>query len=256
VAVLFVLPFLVVVLGAFSTSWSGSLPSGTTLANLTAVFTESETAGTIVASLVSAVVATVVSLILATAAAIATRSTPWLRRVMNTVMLLPVAVPSVVIGLAVLMAFSSPPLTINGTVVIVLLAHSIFVITVAYQPISAAVSRLNPAHEEAAAVLGASDARILRTVTLPALRPAIAAAAAMCVAMSMGELTVTMMVAPPSWRTMPLQIFSFTGRGIRLYEGAALALVLMGLTLLALVVLQRALSARSPRRRARPVPVS
>jgi 2-aminoethylphosphonate transport system permease protein len=57
-----------------------------------------------------------------------------------------------------------------------------------------------------------------------------------------------MMVAPPTWRTMPLQIFSFTSRGIRLYEGAALALVLMAVTLIALLVLQRSLSHRLTRR--------
>jgi 2-aminoethylphosphonate transport system permease protein len=248
VVVLFVLPFAVVVLGAFSTSWSGVLPSGATVGNLSAVFTESATVGTMIASLVSAVVSTLVALVAATAAALSTRRTPRLRRLMNTLFLLPVAVPSVAVGLAVLMAFSAPPLTINGTVAIVLVAHTVIVLALAYQPISAAVSRLEPAFEEAASALGAGRARVLRTVTLPALRPAFAAAAAMCVAMSMGELTATMMVAPPTWRTMPLQIFSFTSRGIRLYEGAALALVLMAVTLIALLVLQRSLSHRLTRR--------
>ncbi len=81
-------------------------------------------------------------------------------------------------------------------------------------------------------------------MTLPELRPALAGAAALCVAMSMGELTASTMVAPPTWRTLPLQIFSFTSRGIRLYEGAALAVVLMGITLLVLLVLQRVLAGR------------
>lgn len=241
---LFVLPFAVLLIGAFSTSWSGALPSGATTANFATVFTESATVATITASIVSAVLSTAVALVIATAAALAARNAPRLRRILDTLFLLPVAIPSVAVGLAVLIAFSSGPLPLNGTVWIVLIAHTVLVISLAYQPITAGVARLTPAVEEAAAALGASPARILATVTLPALRPALAGAAALCVAMSMGELTASMMVAPPTWRTLPLQIFSFTSRGIRLYEGAALAVLLMAITLVVLLVLQRVLSGR------------
>ncbi|MCT9820498.1 ABC transporter permease subunit [Microbacterium sp. W1N] len=243
----FALPFAILVMGAFSTSWSGVVPSGITLGNFQAVFTESATVGAIIASVISAGVSTLIALVVATVAALSTRSAPRMRRVVDTLFLLPVAVPSVAVGLAVLMAFSAPPFTVNGTVVIVLIAHTVLVLALAYQPISAAVTRLEPSFEEAAAALGAGRLRVLRTVTLPALRPALAGAAALCIAMSMGELTATMMVAPPTWRTMPLQIFSFTSRGIRLYEGAALAVVLMLITLVCLLVLQRATLTRRHR---------
>jgi 2-aminoethylphosphonate transport system permease protein len=242
---LFALPFLVIVLGAFATSWSGVLPSGATLGNFSTVFTESATANTVTASLITAVVATVIALVVATTAALSTRRSPALKRVVDTVFLLPVAIPSVAVGLALLMAFSSGPLPLNGTVWIVIVAHTVLVVALAYQPISAAVSRLDPAFEEAASALGAGKARIIATVVLPLLRPALAGAAAMCIAMSMGELTAMMMVAPPTWRTMPLQIFSFTSRGIRLYEGAAMAVLLLLITLTALLVLQRVAGRRT-----------
>lgn len=242
---LFALPFAVIVMGAFSTSWSGVLPSGATFDNFRAVFAESATAHTVTASIVTAVVATVLALVIATTAALSTRRLVVLRRIVDTVFLLPVAIPSVAVGLALLMAFSSGPLPLNGTVWIVIVAHTVLVVALAYQPISAAVTRLDPAFEEAAAALGASRTRIITTVVLPLLRPALAGAAAMCIAMSMGELTAMMMVAPPSWRTMPLQIFSFTSRGIRLYEGAALAVLLLAITLTALLILQRVAGRRT-----------
>ena len=242
---MFALPFLVIILGAFATSWSGVLPSGATLDNFAAVFTESATANTVTASLVTAFVATVLALVIATTAALSARHLPWLKRILDIAFLLPVAIPSVAVGLALLMAFSSGPLRLNGTVWIVIVAHTVLVVALAYQPISAAVFRLDPAFEEAASALGASRTRIIATVVLPLLRPALAGAAAMCIAMSMGELTAMMMVAPPSWRTMPLQVFSFTSRGIRLYEGAALAVLLLLITLIALLILQRIASRRT-----------
>ncbi|GAA3341176.1 ABC transporter permease subunit [Curtobacterium pusillum] len=237
--VLFALPFVAVLLGSVASSWSGPVPSGLTLGNFLAVAGESGTLGAAGASLVTAAVATVVAIVLATSAALGARSAPRLRTVVDAAFLLPVAVPSVAIGLAILIAFSSGPVPLNGTVWIVLVAHVVLVSAIAHQPISAAVARLDRRYEESAAALGASPARILLTVVLPQLRPALIAAAALCTALSMGELTAVMMVAPPTWRTLPLEVFSMTSRGIHLYEGAALAVVLMGITLVALLGLGR-----------------
>ena len=240
----FALPFGAVLLGSVASSWSGPLPSGLTLGNFVDVFHESGTLAAVGASLVTAAVSTVIAIGLATSAALGARSLPRLRPVVDAVFLLPVAVPSVAIGLAVLIAFSSGPVPLNGTVWIVLVAHVVLVSAIAHQPIAAAVTRLDRRYEESAAALGAAPLRILATVVLPQLRPAILAAAALCTALSMGELTAVMMVAPPTWRTLPLQVFSLTSRGIHLYEGAALAVVLMGITLVVLLGLGRA--ARRP----------
>lgn len=235
----FALPFGAVLLGSLASSWSGALPSGITLGNFVAVFGESGTLGAVGASLATAVVATVVAIALATSAALGARALPQLRRVVDAAFLLPVAVPSVAIGLAILIAFSTGPVPLNGTVWIVLVAHVVLVSAIAHQPIAAAVARLDRRYEESAAALGASGIRVLVTVVLPQLRPALIAAAALCTALSMGELTAVMMVAPPTWRTLPLQVFSMTSRGIHLYEGAALAVVLMGITLVVLLGLGR-----------------
>jgi 2-aminoethylphosphonate transport system permease protein len=235
----FALPFAAVLLGSLASSWSGPLPSGVTIGNFVAVVGESATLGAVRASLVTAAVATVVAIALATSAALGARALPRLRPVVDAAFLLPVAVPSVAIGLAVLIAFSSGPVPVNGTVWIVLVAHVVLVSAAAHQPISAAVARLDRRYEECACALGASGPRVLLTVVLPQLRPALVAAAALCTALSMGELTAVMMVAPPTWRTLPLQVFSVSSRGIHLYQGAALAVLLMGITLVVLLGLGR-----------------
>ncbi len=110
--------------------------------------------------------------------------------------MLPVAVPSVVVGLAVLVAFSKPPVLLNGTRWIVILAHTILVTAFACSSVSAAIVRLDPMYEQAAASLGARPSYVLWRVRLPLLLPSLTAAG-LCFALSMGELSATMMLYPP-----------------------------------------------------------
>ena len=144
--------------------------------------------------------------------------------------MLPVAVPSVVVGLSVLVAFSKPPLLLNGTRWIVVLAHTVLVTAFAYQSVSAAPARLDPVYEQAAASLGARPS----TVRLPSLT----AAVDLCFALSMGELSATVMLYPPDWTPLPVLIHSATDRGA-LFAGSALAVVLMAATLLVLFAVSR-----------------
>lgn len=58
------------------------------------------------------------------------------------------------------------------------------------------------------------------------------------VAFSLGELGATMMLYPPGWATLPVSIFSLTDRG-NIADGAALTIVLVSVTLLLMVKLER-----------------
>lgn len=160
------------------------------------------------------------------------------KRYLDALFVLPVAVPSVVVGLAVLVAFSRPPVLLNGTRWIVILAHTVLVTAFAYQSVSAAIVRLDPMYEQAAAGLGARPAYVLWRVRLPLLLPSLTAAAGLCFALSMGELSATMMLYPPDWTPLPVRIFAATDRG-SLFTGAAVAVVLMGTTLLVLLGVSR-----------------
>ncbi|WP_328970298.1 ABC transporter permease [Streptomyces sp. NBC_00239] len=235
---LFALPLLVVVAASFATNWSGAFPSGpTTVHYASAVRGESLQALT--TSLVTALVASLLALTFGTWAALSAAALKKHgKRTLDALFMLPVAVPSVVVGLAVLVAFSRPPLLLNGTSSIVILAHTILVTAFAYQSVSAAIVRLDPAYEQAAASLGARPAYVLWRVRLPLLLPSLNAAAGLCFALSMGELSATMMLYPPDWMPLPVRIFTATDRG-SLYSGSAVAVVLMGTTLLVLLAVSR-----------------
>ncbi|MBO1334280.1 ABC transporter permease [Streptomyces sp. VRA16 Mangrove soil] len=238
VAPLFALPLLVIVAASFATNWSGVLPSGFTGGHYKAA-TSGDSLTALTTSLVTAVTASLLALVVGGWAALAAAALSKRgRRAMDALFMLPVAVPSVVVGLAVLVAFSKPPMLLNGTRWIVIVAHTILVTAFAYQSVSAAVVRLDPAYEQAAASLGARPAHVLWKVKLPLLLPSLNAAAGLCFALSMGELSATMMLYPPDWMPLPVQIYAITDRG-SLFTGSAIAVVLMATTLLVLLVMSR-----------------
>ncbi|MFI7356892.1 ABC transporter permease [Streptomyces avidinii] len=235
---LFALPLLVVVAASFSTHWSGAFPSGPTTENYAAAV-RGESLQALTTSLVTAVVASLFALAVGTWAALAAATLNKRgKRFMDALFMLPVAVPSVVVGLAVLVAFSRPPVLLNGTASIVVLAHTVLVTAFAHQSVSAAIVRLDPAYEQAAASLGARPAYVLWRVKLPLLLPSLTAAAGLCFALSMGELSATMMLYPPDWMPLPVRIFTATDRG-SLFSGSAVAVVLMATTLLVLLAVSR-----------------
>ncbi len=235
---LFALPLLVVVAASFATHWSGALPSGPTTENYAAAV-RGESLRALTTSLVTALAASLLALAVGTWAALAAATLRKRgKRFLDALFVLPVAVPSVVVGLAVLVAFSRPPVLLNGTSTIVVLAHTILVTAFAHQSVSAAIVRLDPAYEQAAASLGARPAYVLWRVKLPLLLPSLTAAAGLCFALSMGELSATMMLYPPDWTPLPVRIFTATDRG-SLYSGSAVAVVLMATTLLVLLAVSR-----------------
>ena len=83
----------------------------------------------------------------------------------------PSAVPSVSVGLGLLVAFSRPPLLLNGTTWIVIVAHFALISAFTYGNVSAGLSRLSPDVEQVAESLGATPAYRLRHVTLPLVTP-------------------------------------------------------------------------------------
>ncbi|MYS44314.1 ABC transporter permease subunit [Streptomyces sp. SID9944] len=235
---LFALPLLVVLGASFATHWSGVLPSGLTTGNYRAA-TRGEALQALTTSLVTALTASLLALAAGTWAALAAAALrKRQRRVMDALFVLPVAVPSVVVGLSVLVAFSKPPLLLNGTSSIVIVAHTVLVTAFAHQSVSAAIVRLDPAYEQAAASLGARPAYVLWRVRLPLLLPSLTAAAGLCFALSMGELSATMMLYPPDWTPLPVLVFAATDRGA-LFAGSAVAVVLMATTLLVLLAVSR-----------------
>ncbi len=234
----FGLPLMMVCAASVAGQWNDVLPSQLTLRHL-ADAVRSNAGEELLTSLLTGLIASAVALVLGTWAALAARSMRGhAGRIAGTLFLLPIAVPSVSVGLGLLVAFSRPPLLLNGTAYIVLVAHVVLVTAFAYGSVAAGLARL-PAHfEQVAASLGARPAYVLFRVTLPLITPSLVAAAGLCFALSMGELGATIMVYPPDWTTLPIGIFALSDRGY-VFDGAALTMLLLAVTLTVLIVVTR-----------------
>ncbi|HEY1328245.1 MAG TPA: ABC transporter permease subunit [Casimicrobiaceae bacterium] len=234
----FGLPLFMVGAASIAGQWNGILPSQLTVQHLADAVQE-RAGGELVTSLVTGLVASIVALTLGTWAALAVRRLRGrMRRIAGVLFLLPIAVPSVSVGLGLLVAFSRPPLLLNGTPTIVLIAHVVLVTAFAYGSVSAGLARLPAHYEQVAASLGGRPGYVLRRVTLPLITPSLVAAAGLCFALSMGELGATIMVYPPDWVTLPVGIFALTDRG-SVFDGAALTVLLLGVTVAVLLVVSR-----------------
>jgi len=164
---------------------------------------------------------------------------------------LPMVVPPVVGGIALLYAFGRRgfagrwlyawtgwrlPFTAGGAILAEAFVAMPFLVITA----EAAFRSVDRGSEEAASTLGASPSYRFRRVTLPAVAPSLAAGAALCWARALGEFGATITFAgnfPGTTQTMPLAIYINIESG---NDGIALALslVLLGVSLVVLVALR------------------
>jgi 2-aminoethylphosphonate transport system permease protein len=231
-------PILIIALASFAGHWNGVWPSDFTFRHYMQAF-EGAPADELRASFATGLIASALALASGTWAALALRNVLHLpRRVLDLLFFVPSAVPSVTVGLGLLVAFSRPPLLLNGTTTIVLIAHFVLISAFTYGSVSAGLARLSPDYEQVAESLGARPSYKLRRVTLPLLAPYLIAAFSLSFALSMGELGATVMVYPPGWVTLPVGIFALTDRGA-IFDGAALTMLLVLGTLIVLVLLSR-----------------
>src|SRR5262249_16189086 len=227
-----------IALASLAGQWNDVLPSHFTFQHYLGAV-RGESGAQLRVSILTGFLASLVALVYGSWAALALRLVrPGPRRLLGAVFFLPSAVPSVSVGLGLLVAFSRPPGLLKGTTTIVVLAHFILISAFTFGTVSAGLARLSPDYEEIAASLGAGPLYLLRRITLPLLAPYLIGAFSLSFALSMGELGATMMVYPPGWVTLPVGIFGLTDRG-EVFAGAALTILLIAVTLVVLLGLSR-----------------
>ncbi|HWO89501.1 MAG TPA: iron ABC transporter permease [Gemmatimonadales bacterium] len=244
-AVLLLLPHLTLILISLVplNSWTTeTLPPALSTINYRRLFTEAERLGPMVNSLWMAAVATAASLALAVwAAHLVVRRRSRLAGAIETLVALPWAVPGTVlaIALATMFAVNSPltgRLVLVGTAFILPIAYTVRNLPLTGRAVLAGFRQLDPALEEAAESLGAGRLRRLWKVTLPLLRPALAAGGSLAFVTALGDFVVSVLLYPNfQLRPISIEIISamrFNDLGL----AAAFGVVLMLVSALALGV--------------------
>ena len=152
--IIYGLPIGVIVLASFSGQWNDILPSNMTLVHYAKAF-RTDSFDALKASLLTGVFASGAALVCGTWAALALRGFKGMpKRVLDLLFFIPSAVPSVSVGLALLVAFSQPPFLLNGTTWIVLIAHFVLISAFTYGNVTAGLARIPIDCEQVAESLG------------------------------------------------------------------------------------------------------
>ena len=178
----------------------------------------------------SAATATALSVALGLPAAYALHRLSWPgRRVVRAVLLVPFVLPTVVVGVAFrqLLAESGPLgfLGLDGTAAGIVAGLVFFNVAVVIRTVGAAWESLDPRAGEAAAALGAGPATVFRTVTLPALRPAIVSSTTVVFLFCATSFGVVLTMGGLRYSSVETEIYLLTTNLLDLQAAAALSIL-------------------------------
>ncbi len=223
----------------------GLFPDGAlTLDGFASVLAAPRTARVVATTLAQATAGTVVSLLLGLPCAWVLYRTRFPgREIVRGIVTIPFVLPSVVVGVAFAsLVIPTGPLGflgIEGTFPVVVAALAFFNIAVVVRTVGGMWAGLDPRPAQVAAALGASPGRVLRTVTLPALAPAIASAAALVFLFCASAYGVVMVLGGPRYGTIETEIWFLTTSLLDLTSAAALSIIQLVVVTACLLVTSR-----------------
>ena len=190
-------------------------------------------------SLLVAGITTAVATVLGTLAALALGRYDFRgKRGTRALLYLPVIIPEVVLGAALLTFFGVVEIRLSLWTVVI--AHVVFSVSYVAIVVRARLSGLDPSLEEAARDLGAGPFETFRRVTLPLILPGIAASALLVFTLSIDDYVVTSFVAGVGSTTLPLHIYSMLKVGVT-PEVNAVSTLLLAVTVVLIVLAHRLL---------------
>jgi putative spermidine/putrescine transport system permease protein len=160
-----------------------------------------------VTSIKAGVAATAIAIVLGTLASLAVaRHRFFGRETISFLVILPIALPGIVTGVALSNTFTQV-LGIDLGLFTVIVGHATFCIVVVYNNVVARLRRVSTSFEEASADLGAHTWQTFRFVTLPSMRSALGAGALLAFGLSFDEIIVTTFTIGAGEETLPIWIF-------------------------------------------------
>jgi spermidine/putrescine transport system permease protein len=152
------------------------------------------------------------------------------RAAAETLLLVPMVTPEIVMGLSLLLFFLQL-FDAHGSIAQLWIAHTTFCVSYVAVVVRARAANMNPALEEAARDLGASAWGAFRYVTLPIIAPAVLAGALLAFSLSFDDYVVTTFNAGVGGSTLPLYIYSKVKFGVTPEVNAISTIIVAGTAL-------------------------
>ena len=200
----------------------------------------------LIQSIVVAAGTVIASLVLGVSAAVALQRTRLRgRKVIYWLAIAPLVTPVVVLAIGDFMVFSRWQIT--GTTLGLVIAHTVLAVPLVIVSVTASLHTISPNLADASASLGAGPIRTFWRVTIPLLRPGIAAGGVFAFITSWDEVVTSIFLSSPSNRTLPVLIWNEIRTNLT-PTIAAVGTVLIAVSIMALIVVQR-MQSRTDRQR-------
>ena len=163
------------------------------------------------------------------------------KMVLDPLFMLPLGTSAVTLGLGYIIALDQPPLNLRASPLLLPLAHTLVAFPFVVRSLLPVLRGMNPRWREAAVMLGASPARVMREVDLPIIARALLVGAVFAFTVSVGEFGATLLIARPNFPTMPVVIYRLLGaQGILNHgQGLAMSTLLMLVSAVAIILIER-----------------
>jgi iron(III) transport system permease protein len=192
---------------------------------------------TLVFAVVSAFLGTALALVVSY---VATRKAVFGHSVLGFLATAPMAVPGIVLGVGMFIAYTREPFVLYGTMWVMIIAYVTIELPAAYQQLKSAFTGVAPELEEAGRVLGAGRLRTLKDITAPLLRTGVLTAWCFIFIGVMRELSAAIMLFTAETKVLPVVIYDLNE------SGDLGAISVLGLTLLVLTFAVTILANRMP----------
>jgi len=232
-------PLLVVAVYAFNASNIQTWPiSGVSLRWFERALADGSIREAFLNSVLAATGATAIALILGTMASFAVHRYRFFGRgTISFLVILPIALPGVVTGVALSATFAT--LSVPFGLFTIIVGHATFCVVIAYNNVIARLRRNSRTLEEASMDLGADTWQTFRLVFLPSIRTALLSGGLLAFALSFDEVIVTNFTAGAGVDTVPLWVLSAIQRPRDLPVVNVVALVLIVLSIIPVYLAQR-----------------
>jgi putative spermidine/putrescine transport system permease protein len=232
-------PIFIIVLYAFTTQRSSFRfpPPGLTLDWLQAARENPAIWEALRLSLEVAAIATLIALVLGSLLAAAVQRTRFFgREAISFLVILPIALPGIVTGIALRSAISLTEIDFSFWTIVI--GHATFCVVIVYNNVLARYRRMEASLVEASMDLGATGPQTLRFIVFPQLATALLAGAMLAFALSFDEIIVTTFTAGQQ-ETLPIWIFSSLVRPRARPVTNVVAMLVIAVTFVPILLAQR-----------------
>ncbi|MEO5724189.1 MAG: iron ABC transporter permease [Ilumatobacteraceae bacterium] len=258
--IMIVLPIAALANVALQNFYTGKIvsPSDATLQNVRTVLgsgdTQSALRNTIVYSLVATLILLPFSYLIATGLTIGRRVSRPVRWLLDVFTSVPLVMPGVLFGAGILFAYTTGPIQLYGTAAALVLAYVTLMIPHATRLISSGLTSAGSALADAGRVHGGSAFRVHTRIVMPLVRPSLAGAAAITLAIVTHEFGASVMVRSVRTEVMGTLLLRYWSQGS--YPAVAVNALLMCVLTTVMVSLALAFGTRHRLRKCQPAPTT